>query len=116
MKSSDFQPMYDDSVVGYLPASVYPPWPISKFYCLLPASANLMATLFDPQPEIFFAQPSQQAEGSPFRYSGLVPWFRFTTLMGQTIERNAGQLATYWGMVGVSDPLAQAKIDIGIGS
>ena len=77
----------------------------------MPVSAGVFSRLFTPVPEVFLAAPSPQAQGSPFKYSGLVPWLRFT-VNGLKVERNAGQLATYWVMVGVSDPMAEAMLDI----
>lgn len=121
MKSEDYVPQYDDSVFEFLPA--HPEkgvWQINENYCLQLGSARVLASLFSPVPEIFAAAPTPQAPGSPFEFNHFVPWFTFTGVVVPgaegtvTAERNAGQLAIYWGMPGVplSEALNMAKLDI----
>lgn len=109
MDPSAFVPVYDDTVFESLPG--HPElgtWNISKYYCLMPSSADTLASFFDPPPTVVMLPPIPQAPASPFDFNHAVPWLKFAD--GTT--RNAGQLAIYWGMPGVPDPLAQAKIDI----
>jgi hypothetical protein len=109
MDPSTFVPVYDDGVTESLPG--HPElgtWNISKYYCLSPESADTLASFFDPAPEVVQLPPIPQHPGSPFAFNHDVPWLNFA----DGTQRNAGQLAIYWGMPGVSDPLAEAKIDI----
>lgn len=106
----EFVPQYDDSVREYFTGRPQDTYPINPLYCLMPSSARVMATLWDPAPTIFLNTPQDMANGSPFGFNHLVPWFLFP----DGTRRNAGQLATYWGMPGVplSGALAEANIDI----
>jgi hypothetical protein len=94
MNAADYRPAYDDSVIEWLQNDPRgrPPVSFNQFYCLMPTSARLLASLFSPVPEIFMAAPTPQAGGSPFAFNHLVPWFRFGTT-----ERNAALLAQWWG-------------------
>jgi hypothetical protein len=110
MNPADYAPEFDDSVREFLKAKPeLGLWPISDKYCLQPASARILASLFpDPKPEILQLPPIPQAAGSPFTFSHFVPWLRFA----DGTLRNAGQLAIYWGMPGVPDPLKEAILDV----
>jgi hypothetical protein len=110
---ADYVPTYDEGVQEWLPYHLdLGIWPINKQYCLMPSSAVVLAALFDPSPAIVMSPPITQAPASPFAFSHNVPWFQFKT--GQL--RNAGLLASYWGMPGVPGPrggaLEYAKWDV----
>lgn len=108
MNPADYTPIFDSDVVGFTTTPpVLGPWSISEQYCLNPASAEVLATLFTPPPRVLLLAPVPL--GGPFTYSRFVPWFVFNN--GQ--QRNAGQLATYWIMVGIAkqDALAYAVAD-----
>ena len=131
MNAADYRPVYDDSVYEYLPnwqdasgtsltdsagnpTSGVPAarvqWPINKQYCLTNPSAILLASLFDPKPAVVLLPPISQAGGSPFGFNHNVPWLKFA----DGTLRNAGVLASYWGMPGVpyASALDYAKLDV----
>ncbi len=118
MDAKDYRPVYDETEVQkYLDASQADGYSkittkIDSKYCLMLPSARVLATLFSPPPVIFMSQPNRQAAGSPFAatFDHFVPWFRFA----DGVERNAGQLAIYWGMAGVpyQDALGYAESDV----
>lgn len=116
MTPQEYVPMFDDQVYEYLQFDEQHrgAYPISKYYCLLPASARILSSFFSVVPEIYMAPPNPQAPGSPFAFTKFVPWFRWTK-DGVVTERNAGQLAIYWGMPGVPDGLQEAEIDVAMG-
>ena len=109
MTPSQYVPEFDDTVREQLLGrndSVA----INPRCCLTVTSAKLMASLFAPKPDIFIAPPIQQAPGSHFAqaFNHGVPWFRFA----DGTERNAADLAQYWGMPGV--PLSQVMVFVQI--
>jgi hypothetical protein len=115
MTPAEYIPDFNPAVTGWLPEdSTKPPrlWSYSQYYCLMPPSARMLAKLFSPQPSIVMLPPITVASGSPFAFSDLVPWFSFTMADNTVQLRNAGQLAIYWGMPGVPDPLAECLLDI----
>jgi hypothetical protein len=131
MNAADYRPIYDDSVYEFLPgwtdatgniltdstgnptagvAAARVQWAINKQYCLMPASAVSLASLFDPKPAIVNLPPIGQATGSPFAFNHNVPWLKFA----DGTLRNAAVLASYWGMPGVpyAKALDYAKLDV----
>ena len=97
MNPPDYTPVFDDTVREFFPN--YPGlgmWTINKMYCLTPASAVILASLFNPKPQIIMSTPFATAGGSPFGFSHLVPWFKFAN----GTLRNAAVLASYWTMPG----------------
>jgi hypothetical protein len=118
MLSADYRPVYDDSVTEYLKEDPLArgSQPINQQYCLMPSSAVILASLFSPPPKVFLAPPITQAPGSPFAFNHLVPWLRFESGGdGSPTLRNAGLLASYWGMAGVpyEDAMKYALLDVG---
>jgi hypothetical protein len=118
MLPSDFRPVYDDSVTEYLKDDPMnrSPATINAMYCLMPSSAKILASLFSPAPKIVMAPPVAQAAGSPFVFNRMVPWLQFETGGdGSPTLRNAGLLASYWGMAGVpyEDAMKYALLDVG---
>jgi len=110
MKPEDFVPQYDSGVLEYHTTSPKIVQPINQLYCLMPSSALVLAGLFPDKPKVVFAPPIPQAPGSPFGFNRAVPWLEFP----DGTRRNAGQLATYWGMPGVplTEALTFAKWDV----
>lgn len=108
MNPADFVPIYDETVLESLGDNA---WPIQgKGYCLTMASSLVLASFWDPAPKVVMKPPIQQAPASPFQFNHYVPWLQFS----ETTIRNAGALATYWGMPGVplDKALDYAKIDV----
>ena len=85
-------------------------WPINKQYCLTKPSALVLASLFDSKPAVIDLPPIAQAPASPFSFNHNVPWLKFP----DGTLRNAGVLASYWGMPGVpyAQALDYAKLDV----
>jgi len=108
MTPAEFKPVFDDTVTETAPPPSNETVAIEMHYCLSQGSAEELASLFTPPPAIFLAPPIRQGFGSPFTFNKEVPWLRFSN----GAERNAGQLAIYWGMPGVPDPLAECLVDI----
>jgi hypothetical protein len=111
MNPADYVPAYDDSVKEfYLDRPDLGIWIIKPMYCLMPPSAWLLASLFDPSPTVVMLDP--WVTGGFFRYNHPVPWLKFPD--GKL--RNAALLASYWGMAGVpgprGGPLEYAKWDV----
>jgi hypothetical protein len=106
MNPADYRPVYDSGVVEYGPNPNFPVTQINPAYCLMAASAVVLADLFTAtevgKPKIYTAAPVGQAPGSPFSFNHLVPWFEFKN----GARLNAGQLATCWGLPGL--PYASA--------
>lgn len=104
----DYRPVYDNSVGEYLldPSRQggfsAEPRPIGAAWCLMPFSANVLACLFAGSSigpaKVFYGPPLVQAKNSPFAkaFTKDVPWLRWI-VKGQTVERNAAQIAGYWG-------------------
>ncbi len=122
MNPKDYRPSYDSGCYEYLVDGDGQPIEtsivnINERYCLLFPSGMLLKTLFSGTavgvPAMFLAPPISQAAGSPFHFNHDVPWFKFT-VNGQPALRNAGQIATYWGMPGVpyDQALNYAVIDV----
>lgn len=115
MNPADFQPEYDSSVVEYIlnppPDSPNASIPINPAYCLTLASAAIMSGFFAPLlVAVVLRPPIAQAPASPFKFNKPVPWLLFPN----GVTRNAGQLASYWGMPGVprDQALDYAKLDV----
>jgi hypothetical protein len=108
MPPSEFVPQYDESVLESLGEQVYPIRGYGS--CLTLGSAMILASFFEPKPSIVMMPPIQQGSGSPFKFNHFVPWLKFSN----GILRNAGALATYWGMPGVprGKELDYAKWDV----
>lgn len=113
MKPSDYIPQYDESVKESLALAdgTTSVWAIrGQGYCLSVPSARILASFFSPAPSLVMLPPITQAPGSPFRFNHDVPWLKFA----DGTLRNAGELATYWGMPGVpaDQALSFAQLDI----
>jgi hypothetical protein len=116
MKPEQFVPQYDDTVTETNTMSGLTNPIQGKGYALLSASANVMAKMLNDN-----GMPVTQFNDNPWAVYGplvfnhTVPWFKFSN----GAERNAGTLATYWGMPGVN-PLqvldyVKADVDTPVG-
>jgi hypothetical protein len=117
MNAADYRPAYDDTVREFLPNDPQgrDSVTVARPYCLTLPSALILASLFTPAPKVVLAPPIIQAIGSPYGFSKNVPWLRFETGGdGSPTFRNAGVIASYWGMAGVpyQDAMKWALIDV----
>ncbi len=112
MKPEDFVPQYDETVtetnlISGLVSNIQ-----GKGYALSVPSAFVMVKMLNDNamgPVKMFAADPWTVYG-PLVFNHRVPWFTFPN--GES--RNAGTLATYWGMPGVppQDVLTYVKMDI----
>jgi hypothetical protein len=104
--SSDFVPVYDDSVREYyVNEPQVPVVAINPDYCLSPASAQILASiLHDLSPKIELRDP--WPTGGPWAYTHRVPFLVFP----DGTSRNAALLASYWTMAQNGNfPISQAE-------
>jgi hypothetical protein len=96
--STDFIPVYDDSVREYyVEQPQVPVVSINPNYCLTSASACVLAKILaDLKPKIYLDTPWPTY--GPWAFNHKVPFITFTLADGTVVSRNAALLASYWTM------------------
>ncbi len=81
---------------------------VNSAWCLTMESAQALAALFSPAPEVYLDNPYPTV--GPLRYNHQIPWFLFA----DGTKRNAAFVAVWWTYPGISGTraLAFARVDV----